>query len=167
MTTTAQLSRRIVLTQRWDVPWSAFSPNEELVISHVTQTRCKQLGESPFCHGRSKTPRCPYSPLPTSQKSLTRCSWGPSLHPSNTHSLSLSHPPSSFCSPAPLSFSIPTEERGLLCPDKEGKKIPSADFISEREKECTWWQAFYVANSYLFCFWRLQTTRTKTCFCLQ
>lgn len=142
MTTTAQLSRRIVLTQRWDVPQSALSPNEELVISHVTQTRCKQLGESPFCHGCSETPCCPYSPsVRTSQKSFTRCSWGPSLQPptlsrslSLSPSSSLSHPPSSFCSPAPRSFSIPTEERGLLCPDEGEKKNPKCRFYF-REKE--------------------------------
>lgn len=148
-------------------PQSAFSPNEELGISHVTQTRCKQLGESPFCHGRSKTPRCPYSPLPTSQKSLTRCSWGPSLHPSNTHSLTLP-PSSSFCSPAPRSFSIPTEEMGPPLSWRRGKKNPKCRFyFREREKECTWWQAFYIANSYLFHFWRLHSTQNLFLFTIK
>lgn len=83
-----------------------------------------------------------------------------SLSPSS----SLSHPPSSFCSPAPRSFSIPTEERGLLCPDEGEKKKSQVQILFQRERECTWWQAFYVANSYLFIFSKDADHSKNCCF---
>lgn len=93
--------------------------------------------------------------LPTSQKGLTRCSWGPSLHPSNSLSLFLSStlpPPSALLLLWALVF--PLRKRGLLCPD-EGGKNPKCRFYF-RARECTWWQVYNVANSYLLVFFFLK-----------